>query len=255
MTDKEKRQKRQSAEDAVFNRLLLCMLGVIIAEAVVLLVKRFYIDVTGSDLALSIAIGLENGFAVFNYVGFILTVLGIVWCVLNAKKNKPLRLPLICTVVIGCLWIISMLAYHFYVTGVKMLVALPIVAAVLILIYFLYQRAFFVNAVLTGCGMAALWCLRQSQGTLITVAFVIGWIGLIAIAAVVYMLKRKGGKVGKRQLVSDQKSYGVCWVTCAVVLFATLLGFILGAGLAYYLIYALIGWLFCLAVYFTVKLM
>lgn len=255
MTDKEKRQKRQSAEDAVFNRLLLCMLGVIIAEAVVLLVKRFYIDVTGNDLSLSIAIGLDHVFSVFNYVGFVLIVLGIVWCVLNARKKINLRLPLICTVVIGCLWIISMLAYHFYVTGMKMLVALPIVAAVLILIYFLYQRAFFVNAILTGCGMAALWCLRQSQGTLVTVAFVIGWIALVVIGILVYLLKKKGGKAGKYQLVSDQKSYGICWVTCAVVLLATLLGFILGAGLAYYLIYVLIGWLFCLAVYFTVKLM
>ena len=41
MTDKEKRQNRQRAEDAVFNRMLFCLLGVIIAEAVILLVKRY----------------------------------------------------------------------------------------------------------------------------------------------------------------------------------------------------------------------
>lgn len=255
MTDKEKRQKRQGAEDVVFNRMLLCLLGVVIAEAVILLLKRFYIDFTGTDLSLAIAVGLSKVFAVFNIVGFVLIVLGVIWSVLSAKKNKPLRLPAICTVVVGCLWIISMLAYHFYDTGVKMLVALPIVAAVLILIYFLYQRAFFVNAILCGCGMAGLWCFRQSQGTLVTVAFVIGWIALIAIAVITYLLKKKGGKVGKYQLVHDQKSYGICWVTCAVVLVATLLGFILGAGFAFYLLYVLIGWLFCLAVYFTVKLM
>jgi hypothetical protein len=39
------------------------------------------------------------------------------------------------------------------------------------------------------------------------------------------------------------------------VLVATFLGFILGAGVAYYLIYVLVAWLFCMAVYFTVKMM
>ena len=103
--------------------------------------------------------------------------------------------------------------------------------------------------------MAGLWCLRQSQGTLVKVGFVVGWIVLIAIAVLAYLLKKNGGKLGKWKLVSDPKSYVPCWITCAVVLAATLLGFILGAGVAYYLIYVLVAWLFCMAVYFTVKMM
>ena len=253
MTDKEKRQSRQRAEDAVFNRMLFCLLGVIIAEAVILLVKRFYIDVTSSNL--SVAIALDSIFSVFVYVGLVLTILGVAWCVWKRKKSKPIRLPLVCTVVVACLWIIVLFAYCFYDIGMKLLVALPFVAAVLILIYFLYQRAFFVSSVLTGCGVAGLWCLRQSQSILVKAGFVVGWIVLIAIAVLAYLLKKNGGKLGKLKLVSDPKSYVPCWITCAVVLAATLLGFILGAGVAYYLIYVLVAWLFCMAVYFTVKMM
>ena len=255
MSDKDKRQNRERAEDAAFNRMLFCLLGVIIAEAVILLVKRFYVDITGTDLSLSIALALANVFAVFNYVGLVLTILGAVWCVCKYKKNQSIRLPLICTVVVAGLWIISVFAYCFYDIGVKLLIALPFAAAVLILIYFLYQRAFFVSALLTGCGMAGLWCLRQSQGMLVKVGFIAGWIVLIAVAALAYLLKKNGGKLGKLKLVSDTKSYVPCWITCAVVLAATVLGFVLGAGVAYYLIYALIAWLFCMAVYFTVKMM
>ncbi len=255
MTDKEKRQGRQRAEDAIFNRMLLCLLGVIIAEAVILLVKRFYIDVTASDLSIGIAAALANIFSVFIYVGLVLTVLGVIWTVLNYKKSKPIRLPVICTVGVACLWIISVFAYCFYDNGVKLLIALPFAAAVLILIYFLYQRAFFVSALLTGFGMAGLWCLRQSEGTLVKICFVLGWVILIAIAVLTYVLKKNGGKIGKLKLVSNPSSYLTCVITCMVVLVVTLLGFILGAGVAYYLIYVLVAWLFCMAVYFTVKMM
>lgn len=253
MTDKEKRQNRQRAEDAAFNRMLFCLLGVIIAEAVILLVKRFYIDVTNNNL--SVAIALESIFSVFVYAGLVLTILGVIWCIWKYRKGQPIRLPLVCTIVVACLWIIVLVAYCFYDIGVKLLVALPFAAAVLILIYFLYQRAFFVNSVLTGCGMAGLWCLRQSRGILVKTGFVAGWIVLIAVAVLAYLLKKNDGKLGKWKLVSDPKSYVPCWITCLVVLAATLLGFVLGAGVAYYLIYGLVAWLFCMAVYFTVKMM
>lgn len=258
MTDKEKRQQRRSAEDATFNRMLLCLVGAIAAEAIILFVKRFYIDITAGGADIAIATGLMYFFRVFVYAGLVLTAAGIVWCVFSARNHKKLRLPVVCTTVVCFLWVLSVLAYFFNDVGVKALMALPAVAAVLILIYFLYQRAFFVNAILTGCGMAALWGYRQfhaAHSTAVTVAFVVGWVGLVAIAFVVYLLKKSGGKLGKLQLVSDQKCYPVCWLTCAVIFAATLLGFLLGAGLAYYLIYVLIGWLFCLAVYYTVKLM
>lgn len=255
MTDKEKRQMRQRAEDAMFNRMLLCLLGVIIAEAVILLVKRFYIEVPGGDAALAVSLAMLHFFSVFNFAGVVLAVLGVIWSVRNHKNGKSIRLPVICTIAVTCLWVISVLAYCFNETGVKLLVALPFVAAVLILIYFLYQPAFFVGTVISGFGMAGLWCLRQSQNTFVTICFVIGWVLLAVISVLAYLLKKNGGKLGKCKLVNDPKTYMTCWITCAVVFVATLLGFIMGAGVAYYLLYALVGWLFCMAVYFTVKMM
>lgn len=258
MTDKEKRQQRNSAEDAAFNRMLLWLVGAIIAEAVVLFTKRFYIDFTGSNFDFAMMKTLFWIFKVFSIAGLILTVLGMIWCVLTKKKGKSLRLPVVCTVIVAFLWVLSFMARYLDEVGVKVMMVIPIVAAVLILIYFLYQRAFFVNAIISGCGLAALWGVRNfynGHPTAVTALLVIGWVCLAAIAVLVYLLKKNGGKLGKYRLVNDQKHYIPCWVTCAVVFVISLLALILGAGAAYYLIYVMIGWLICLAIYYTVKLM
>lgn len=258
MTEKEKRQQRRSEEDAVFNRMLIWLVGAVIAEAIALFVKRFYIDVTSRDFDIAMMAGLYGFFKIFAIAGLILTVLGVIWVVFSWKKGKKLRMPALCTVVIAFIWILSLLALLLNENGVKIMMALPIVAAVLILIYFLYQRAFVVNAILGGCGMAALWGIRNfydGHSTAVTALLALGWICLAVIAILAYVIKKHDGKLGKYQLVNDQNCYPACWLTCLVVFVATVLALILGSGAAYYLVYVMVGWLICLAVYYTVKLM
>lgn len=45
------------------------------------------------------------------------------------------------------------------------------------------------------------------------------------------------------------------YLTCAVVAVAVVAALVLGTSAAYYLIFALVAWLFIMAVYYTVKLM
>ncbi len=257
MTEKEKRLQRQKAEDAIFNKMLLWLVGAVIAEALVLFVRRFYINMTATATDIAIATAMYGFFRVFVYMGLALTVLGVIWCVISRKKGEKI-LPVICTSILAFIWLISVFAYFLDAAGVKILMILPIVAAVLVLIYFLYPRAFFVNTIFSALGIAGLWGYRQFyliHPTATTVALVIGWVGVIAIAILCVLMKKNGGKLGKYKLVSDSKCYVPCWLTCAVILVTTVLALLLGVGVAYYLIYLMIGWLFCLAVYYTVKLM
>lgn len=247
MTEKEKREQRARAEDAAFNRMLAWLIGAVIAEALVLVVKRVYIEAA--------MIGLGRLFVVFSYLGLVLIVLGAVWCVLSAKKNAALQVPVGCTVAVAFIWLMSVIVYRFSVTGVKIMTAVPIAAIVLILIYFLYHRAFFFNTLVTACGMLALWGARHFNDSKVIIVFVIGWVGLAALVAFTVYLKKNGGRIGKLQLVCDPNCYPACWLSCGVVFALTLLGVVLGAAFAFYLLFALVGWLFCLAVYYTVKLM
>jgi len=253
MTEKEKRLQRARTEDAVFNRMLIWLAAAVIAEAIVLFVKRYYINFPSDSVGMAMAIG--QFFSVFVYIGLVLIVIGVIWCVLAWKKKKSLIVPAVCTAVVVFLWLLSVTAYFLNENGVKVMAFLPIAAIVLILIYFLYHRAFLVNSIVTACGMLALWGVRHFSRPKIVVVFVIGWVGLLVIAAVAWVLKRNNGRIGKLQLVNDSKCYFALFLSCAVVFVLTLLGLILGTSVAYYLLYALIGWLFCLAVYYTVKLM
>ena len=251
MTEKEKRQQRARAEDAAFNRLLCWLVGAVVAETLVLVVKRFYLDSFNE----AIAVGMGWFFAIFTYLGLVLIASGIVWLVLSAKKERKLTSPFLYTVIVAFVWLMSFLVCRLSALGVKIMMAVPAAIIVLILIYYLYNRAFFANAIITGCGMLGLLGIRHCSRTAVVITFIVGWIGIAAIFALTVYLKKNGGMLGKLRLVSDQKCYTVCWISLAVVFVMTLLGFILGFGAAYYLIYVLIGWLFCLAVYYTVKLM
>lgn len=258
MTEKEKRQQRAKAEDAAFNKMLCWVVFAVIAEAVVLLVKRYYIDVPATDFGLAAAVGLGWFFAVYTWLGLVLTAAGIAWCVSLARNKKSLRGPLIGTVVVGFLWILTLAARFLKDGGIAVMTVVPVAVALLSLIYFLYQRAFFANAIVAGCGLIALWVMRRYHylhPTAITVGFVIGWLLLAAAVIVSVKVKNSDGKLGKYRLVGDKKCYPVFWVTCAVVLLVSVLALVLGTGVAYYLFYVLIAWVFCLAVYFTVKLM
>ena len=257
MADQAKRQQRRNEEDAVFNRMLLWLVGAVLAEALVLVVKRLYVDFKATELGISIAAGLMNFFHVFTFVGLALTVLGVIWCLSVRKKQKGLRLAVGCTVALGFLWVVALLCWRLYDTGVKLLVALPIAAAVLILIWFLYQKAFFCSAVITACGLALRGVFRPHGGSRsvgFTVVFVVGWLLLIAAAVAVWKVWKNGGHLG-RLSIQGTFAYVSLWITCAVVAAALLLAFLLGAAVTYYLLYVLIGWLFCLAVFFTVKML
>ena len=50
MTDKERQNQRRRTEDAAFNRMLLWLLGAVVAELIILLVKHFYVDMTGESM-------------------------------------------------------------------------------------------------------------------------------------------------------------------------------------------------------------
>ena len=258
MTDKERQSQRRRAEDAAFNRMLLWLLGAVVAELVILLVKHFYVDITGASLSITIAEALLSVFRVYRFLGIALTAIGVAWIVFTRRKGKRIVLPAILTGVVFFLWIVTVVAYYFFDEGIRILMILPAIAAVLILIYFVYQRSFFVNAVLTGGGIAALWLYREyymNHPRAITACFIAGWLVLAVVAVLCWRLRQSGGKLGRVRLMPAKSHYGVTWITCAVVAVVMALGLFLGSGLSLYLIFGLVGWLFCQAVYFTVKLM
>lgn len=254
MAEKGKNQRRKEA-DAAFNRMLLWLAGAVVVELIILLIKRIYVDFW---LDIGAVMALKSFFQVFQFAGAALTAAAAVWLAVRVRASQDWRLPAACTGIAAVLWIISLLSYQLYDLGLTILTILPGAAAVLILIFFLYQRVFFVNAALTGGGIAALWLFREfrsSHPTLLTLCFIAGWVVLAAAAVLAWKLHKTGGKLGSLQIMPDGTMYSAIYLTCALTAAAMALAFLLGGTAAFYLLFVLVAWLFGQAVYFTVKLM
>lgn len=254
---KEQQMARRRQEDEMLNRML-AWFGIALGyEAIVLLLKRFYVNFSSTDMGIAIASALVAVFSVLWWVTPLLTAGAAVWLVLWKRQGKPIRLPATCTAVLGVLSVTVILAYWLE-DGVDYLGAVAPTVAVLALVYYLYQREFFCNTILAGGGILALVVYRRMylyHPTMVLAGFILGWVLLAAAAAAAWQLSKAGGKWKKRRLFQKGISYVPTYLTCgvtALTMFAALIG---GASVAFYAIFVLVIWLFCMAVYYTVRLM
>ena len=255
MFDKGKREQRHEQEDATFNKMLLWLLGAIVAELLVMLVKQIYVDCWAG---VTVANVLQNVFHVFAFLGVALTAACVVWAVLNYRKGEPAVVPCICAAVAAGLWVLSVLGYNLYEIGMNIMMLLPAVAAVLIVVYFLYQRVFFLNTLITAGGLLALWTYRQyymEHPTMIRLVFVTGFVLLAAALALSFLLRNGGGKLGGLRVMPSGTGYLMTWITCGVTALTMVMALALGTAAGFYLLFALVAWEFVQAVFYTVRLM
>ena len=259
MNENGKRLQRRKQEDAAYHNLLCWLVGLACLEMVTLLIKRAYVGFPISDFSIALTMALHSFFGVFRFAGAALFAAGCAWVVLSFRRGKKLRLPLVCTGAVMWIWLIALLSFGFNVIGMKLLCAIPVAVAVLAAIYFIYQREFFFCVCLGTVGLAAIWVARSIY---------LGhprltWCGIAAVCvvmAVAAVLTRRvasgDGKLGKVRVLPGKAAYGPVYLTCAVVALSVVLAVLLNVtGIGYYALFVLAGWLFCLAVYYTVKLM
>lgn len=258
MSEQEKRVQRRKQEDAAFNKMLIWLGGCLLLGLLTVLLYQVYINVS---LGIYTTAALEAFFNVYRFLGAVLAVAALVWLVRSArqgKAGKELALPTVCAGVLLWLWLLSALFWGYNEVGAALMCVLPAVAAGLSAIFFLYQREFFCNAVIGCVGVIALWVYRQIylyHPRMTYCGFAAVWVFLALCAwAALLLQKRQGMALGLR-ILPVKANYPLIWLTCAVSAVALIAALALGVASAYYVMFALIGWLFCLAVYYTVKLM
>ena len=255
MFDKGKREQRHRQEDTVFNQMLLWLVGAAAAELLTLLVKKVYVDVAAGVTAAKV---LNTFFHVFSLLGAVLTAAGLVWAVLNYRRGKSAVVPCFCAAAAADLWVMSVLCSYLDVFGVTVMMLLPVVAAVLIMVYFLYQRIFFFNTLLTAGGLLVLWLYRQHftyHPTVIRLFFAAEFVLLAAGLALGLMLRRSDGQLGSLQVMPSGTDYLMTYATCMATALALGLALMLGTASGFYLLFALVAWVFIQAVFYTVQLM
>ena len=253
---KEERLAKKRKEDQALNRVLLWFGGAVILEFFLLLLNRFGLNFNAreTDLAASIFGFLR----ILAWVCLVLTVAAVIWWSVSRKKGGKTFLPGVCALAFGVLFACAFVAGMWKALGVQFLYAAVPVAAVLSLIYYLYQREFFLVALQGGLALFAMWAyrklifvdLRLVYGIFIAVAV----ISLTGIACSV-LLQRSKGRLGKTRVLSKKANYLPMYIAGALTLLSLALTFFQGSTVAYVCLIGNVAWLFGMAVYYTIRLM
>lgn len=255
MIEKGKREQRHEQEDATFNKMLLWLLGAVVVELLIMLVKQLYVHFIAGATVSHL---LQNIFHIFIFLGVPLTAACLVWAVQNYRKGKSAVKPCICAAAAAGLWVLSVLGYYLFDVGMNIMMVLPAVGAVLIVVYFLYQRVFFFNSLVTAGGLLALWLYQKHHAghpTMIRMVFAAGFVLLAAALVVSVLLRNGGGKLGGLRVMPAGTGYLMTWITCGVTALTMALTLALGAVTGFYLLFALVAWEFVQVAFYTVRLM
>lgn len=250
--DKKQREERRRQEDIALQRGLLWVAGAIVLEALLVLVNRFYINIYLDKAEVDRAILLDRLLHILRLAAPAAALLALAWTAWQLKQGKKFVPALVLSIALGACGICSHIIVQYQGAGVSMLFWLVAAWAVLALVYYIYQREFFLAASACGMSVLGLWLVRhggQLEALLALIA-----IALVA-AAALWMKKNNGVLLWNLAFLPSDTNYTVLLASCAASLAAVLAALLLRGIAGYYLIYVMIAWLFALFVYYTVKLM
>lgn len=249
---------RQHAEDKAFGRCITWLCGGVATELLVLLIRRFYVKYTMGEI--NFAAALHQAFPVCAGVAAALLVVCAFWFAAARKKGGSGLAPGILVAVFGVLAVVLSVFARFDAAGAAVLLAAVPGVTVLMMIYYLYQKEFFLACVASGAGMLFLWCCHKLSWSYRLYVVMGILLAVIALAAIVTAVICKGNGVitlgGKRiRVFSKQASGAPVYLAAAITAVLMILAVALGATAAYYAMFAQVALVFVLAVYYTVKLM
>lgn len=252
------RAERTQREDQALNRALIWFGGAIVAEALVLLVKRYYVDYWAEEAG--IAQFLLRMFPILAILAAAACAGCAFWTVQNVKQEKKTTVSVVLTIVSALVAVCATVFALFTGNGVKAMLVLVPVVAVLALIYYLYQKEFFVVSVSGAAALCSLWCMRQDPWSVKVYLLAVAALIVIAlcIALTLYLKKDDGvlTLMGKRiRVFGKGANYPIILGACGAAAVLLLVSMLLGAAAAYYVMFAAVALLFVAAVYYTVKLM
>jgi hypothetical protein len=164
--------------------------------------------------------------------------------------------------VLGALLFVGLLTFLRYRFDIHIvLYTLPVGAAVLVLLFYIYPKDFNILAVFISGGAAGLWLLSilYEQTGRWNIAACAVYAAFVALSAFSLLLLRKYGgflTIGKMTIsvIPRRGKYVFLFLACAALALALACAVIFGRSAAVYAIIALFCYLFIAMVYYTVRL-
>ena len=250
--DYNEREARRRQEDRDLNRALIWVGAAIVLEFLLVLVNKYYINFRTTTESINLALAINAALQGLRWVSLAALAACLVWAFLRMNKGEKAALPLALTAASGALVILG-----FRDSGVRMLFWLVPAWAALALVYYLYQREFFLAALVSGLGVLGLWFVRHAGAVSpYTIAAVVA---IVLVAGAMLWMKSHQGRLivkeGIKRVLPPEAGYALMFASCVVSLAAIAAAVALGSAVSYYLLFAMVAWLFALLVYYTVKMM
>ena len=252
----KKRAEKLRKEQEAMNHVLNVFFVGIVAEFYLLTMHK---RLTGTAAQM---VGAAKMLQVLGWIGAVLAVAGVV-LMLVKKADPKLRKGGLWAAGAGAfLALSSVVMYGIYPRGGQVLCAAVPVLAVLALVYYLFQREFFVSSVILGGTMFTLWVLGRGLGTAnwntkVIAGAVVVLVGLAVLFALTRKVEKSEGKwTGKKEIAvfAPACNYKALYAVYAAAAVLIALALILPATVFYTMWLSGIL-LFVLAVYYATKLM
>lgn len=262
-SERDTRVMREQQENEILRRVLFWLGAAVLLETMVLLGNRFFFHTLTTPGEMHLQQVLLQILEILRFAGFIVALGFLIWAFVGRRKNAHCGIArIISAAFFAGISVCAILFLHIGMPSVSVLLVVIPAMAGLIMIYYLYQKEFFVLASLCGLGILGLWVYRQGSVQYLNLYYVYAAfvVVLVALCAVLSLRLKKGeGSIElagrKWEILSPDANYTTTWASCALVVLGLMLAPVLGAVFAYYAFLALIIWIFVMAVYFTSKLM
>ena len=251
-------QAKRQMEDRIFNRMLVWLAVAAVTEIYFVIVNRFYVHARAGEINAMVA--WHSALLVLLFVGLALCAVCLLWGRKKLAKGQDTILPFAMAggfLVMG----LGSIAVRMSHPASHLVMGVIPGLAVLIIIFYLYQKEFFPCALVSAMGILTLVVYRISGGAGSKYQLGIGLTLIVAGVCLLCMLTLKKGdgalqvKGKPVQMLSPEANYLPFYISLVVAILVVLCPLLLGSAAAYYGIWALGAWVFILAVYFTSKLM
>ena len=259
--NKNQKEEQRRQDDLALNRGLVWVGAAIVLELLLLLVNKYYINFSTTATSVGLAEAFQTGLQAVRVIALVGMAVCAVWIWLNQKKSNSVKPPVVLLIGCGVLTFCAHVALLYKASGLRMLFLLVPALAALALVFYLYQREFFLCAAVSGLGVVTLWLIRhRADSTMTMYLFLVVLVVVVAVGiALLNRVRRNEGlvtvKEEKVQFLPKDANYTLIFATALVNVAAAVLALLLGGTIAYYLVYALVACLFGLLVYYTVKMM
>lgn len=256
---KRKKAEKEKAEEAALNRILCWVAGGSVLEFLILFLNRYVVYYKVSESTIHTVVDAASKILA---VAALCCAAGAGYWWNSARKGgRGTNLPATLGLFMAGLSASCFATWFLYGLGIQfMSYAVPAVV-ILALIYYLYQREFFLIACQSALALLGIWLCSKGVGGsygLICYAYVAGAAVLLLLSA--FLCRKAQGDQGVVELagrswnlLSKDAGYALLYAGAVISLLTLILAAIGISSMALYA--ASVAWLLIMAVYYTVKLM